>query len=125
MALVKEYSKAFSCQAEIDQFSSTCTLRPQVANCFSWRYLSLWYWSRNFTYLSRWVREAHSLCVKDFEKNFAQVEKEALALIFGLSKFHQYLYGRTFILQTDHKSLTTIFGPTQGIPSLAATRLQR
>ena len=59
------------------------------------------------------------------EKNYAQVEKEALALIFGLSKFHQYLYGRSFMLQTDHKSLTTIFGSTQGIPSLAAARLQR
>ena len=59
------------------------------------------------------------------EKNYAQVEKEALALIFGLSKFHQYLYGCTFILQTDHKPLRTIFGPTQAISSLAATRLQR
>ena len=53
------------------------------------------------------------------EKNYAQVEKEALALIFGLSKFHQYLYGRTFILQTDHKPLTTILGPTQGSYSLS------
>ena len=59
------------------------------------------------------------------ENKYAQVEKEALALIFGLSKYHQYLYGRTFILQTDHKPLTTILGPTQGIPSLAAARLQR
>ena len=59
------------------------------------------------------------------ESKYAQVEKEALALIFGLSKYHQYLYGRTFILQTDHKPLTTILGPTQGIPSLAAARLQR
>ena len=48
-----------------------------------------------------------------------------MALIFGLSKFHQYLYGCAFILQTDHKPLTTILGPTQGIPSLAAAWLQR
>jgi len=59
------------------------------------------------------------------ERNYAQVEKEALALIFGLNKFHQYLYGRTFILQTDHKPLTTILGPTKGFPSLAVARLQR
>ena len=59
------------------------------------------------------------------EKNYAQVEKEALALILGLSRFLQFLYGHTFILQTDHKPLTIILGPTQGIPSLAATRLQR
>ena len=59
------------------------------------------------------------------ERNYAQVEKEALVLIFGLNKFHQYLFGHTFILQTDHKPSTTILGPTKGIPSLAAARLQR
>ena len=59
------------------------------------------------------------------EKNYSQVEKEALSLIFGIRKFHTYLYGRKFTLVTDHKPLTTIFGEKKGIPPMAAARLQR
>ena len=59
------------------------------------------------------------------ERNYAQMEKEALSLVFGVRKFHQYLYGRRFVLITDHKPLTTLLGPKHGIPPLAAARLQR
>ena len=57
------------------------------------------------------------------KKNYAYVEKEDLALLFALKKFHPYLYGKLFTLLTDHKPLLAILGPKQGIPTLAATRL--
>ena len=58
------------------------------------------------------------------ECNYSHLE-EALALIFGIKRFHTYLYGRKFTLITDHKPLTTILDPHHAIPTLAAARLQR
>lgn len=59
------------------------------------------------------------------EQNYAQIEREALGIVFGVRKFYQYLYGRKFTLLTDHRPLTTIFSPTKAIPSMAAARMQR
>ncbi|XP_030039037.2 uncharacterized protein K02A2.6 [Manduca sexta] len=61
------------------------------------------------------------------EKRYSQIQKEATAIIFGVRRFHQYLYGRAtpFVLRTDHKPLLSIFGPYRGIPEVSANRLQR
>ena len=45
--------------------------------------------------------------------------------MYGLKKFHLYLYGQKFKLVSDHKPLTRIFGPKVGKRPLAAARLQR
>lgn len=59
------------------------------------------------------------------EKNYSQVEKEALAIIFGIKKFHQYLYGQKFEIITDHKPLLGLFSENKQIPAMAAPRIQR
>lgn len=58
------------------------------------------------------------------QQNYAQVDKEAYAIIFGVKKFYQYLFGRKFILVTDNKPVVQIFSPNKGLPLLSALRMQ-
>ena len=59
------------------------------------------------------------------EKNYAQIEKEGLALVFGVKTFHEYLYARQFTLVTDHKLLLAVLGEKTGVPTLTAARKLR
>ena len=42
------------------------------------------------------------------ERNWAQIEKELLSVVFGLERFDQYMYGRKVIIHNDHRPLETI-----------------
>ncbi|XP_045453790.1 uncharacterized protein K02A2.6-like [Melitaea cinxia] len=61
------------------------------------------------------------------ERAYSQIMKEATAIVYGIKKYHQYLYGRErpFILRTDHKPLLSIFSPDKGVPQMTEARLQR
>ena len=59
------------------------------------------------------------------ERNYSQIEKEALAIVWAVKKFHRYIYAREYQLITDHKPLTYLFGEHKDIPEMGASRLQR
>lgn len=58
------------------------------------------------------------------EKNYSQVHREALALVYSVKKFHKYIYGRQFTIRTDCQALREIFS-AKNMPPVAAARLQR
>ena len=59
------------------------------------------------------------------EKKYAQLEKEGLAIVFGVKRFHQFLYGRKFAIYSDHKPLQHLFSESRPIPTMASARIQR
>ena len=66
-----------------------------------------------------------SKTLKATQKRYPQIRKEALSINYALKKFHQLLNGRKFIPVTDHKPLSSMFGPNTDTPVLATNRLTR
>ena len=59
------------------------------------------------------------------EQGYSQLEKEGLAVIFAVKKFHNYLYGRHFHIESDHQPLSYLFNHNKAISSTASARIQR
>ena len=66
---------------------------------------------RVISYNSRTIRNA--------EVHYSTVHLEALAVVWGVSKYRHYLLGRKFILRTDNSALTYVFKPSKPSPKLA------
>ena len=49
-----------------------------------------------------------SRSLTETECNYAQIEKELLAVVFGLERFENYTYGRHVEVESDHKPLEII-----------------
>ena len=56
------------------------------------------------------------------QANYSNIERETLALVFGVTRFHTYLFGKMFTVETDHKPLEMIWKKPLGS---APPRLQR
>jgi hypothetical protein len=59
------------------------------------------------------------------ERRYSQLDKEATAIMFGITKFRNYIMGRHFHIVTDHKPLLGIFDPKKPMPSMLSPRLIR
>jgi len=59
------------------------------------------------------------------EVNYAQIDREALALVWATQRLRKYLLGRSFNLVTDHKPLIYIFDNKAQVNKTQSARLQR
>jgi len=58
------------------------------------------------------------------ERNYSQLHKKALSIIFGVKRFQQYLYGQQFIIHSDYKPLMYIFDEAKAVPFMTSARIQ-
>ena len=59
------------------------------------------------------------------ERNYPQIERELLGVVFGVTKFRLFVLGRRFFLQTDHKALTKICKEHETIPQLILNHIKK
>ena len=43
------------------------------------------------------------------EKQYSNIERELLAVVFAMERLHHYVYGYTVMVETDHKPLVSIW----------------
>lgn len=46
-----------------------------------------------------------SKALTDTERRYANIEREPLAVVFGCERFHTYVCGKRFVVESDHKPL--------------------
>jgi len=50
-----------------------------------------------------------SKALTETEQNYSNIEREALGVVWGLERFHYFVYGKQCTVHTDHKPLEAIF----------------
>ena len=110
------------------QYKDQCEQLQLVdkTTCFGVRCFSIWIRSCIINQLESDEQPiAFASCsLATVEKNYSQMDKETLVIVFGVKHFHQYLFGRKFVIKSDHKPLQHLFDEQKSIPAMASARVQ-
>lgn len=49
-----------------------------------------------------------SKTLTECQSRYSNIKREMLAIVYGMQRYHTYLYGKSLIVVTDHKPLVTI-----------------
>lgn len=82
--------------------------------------ISVWVLGCNVTYHGRWIGKVYCIFItssgKSKEKLFSNWKKGS-SVILAVKKFHQYIFGRSFKVISDHNFLLGLFGEHKRIHS--------
>ena len=84
----------------LSYFDPTCPLEVQCDASQKGLGAALMQRGKPIAYISR--------ALTPTEQRYAQVEKECLAMVYALERFHQYTFGRSVHVHSDHKPLESI-----------------
>ena len=59
------------------------------------------------------------------EQNYSNIQREALAIVFVVTRLKQFLLRRRFTIPTDHKPLNYLFAPDEELPKTASAGIKR
>ena len=59
------------------------------------------------------------------ERNYSNIEREALSVIFGCERFRKFLFGTQFMIHNDQQPLHKLYAHDAGVPTTCSARLQR
>ena len=80
---------------------------PTILQCDASQ-IGLGAWLRQDSNGSEQIVAMASRSLTDTEKRYSNIERECLAVVFGLEKFEYYLHGREVVVETDHSPLEQI-----------------
>lgn len=90
--------------------------------------ITTWRWSRIVPHNGRWRRTSSNIYFLNTNsswENYIQSQKEPLAVVYAVGKFHYNLYGRHFMIQSVHQPLSYLFSNSKAILPTAFSRIKR
>ncbi|KAJ8897096.1 hypothetical protein PR048_002442 [Dryococelus australis] len=66
-----------------------------------------------------------SATLNNTQKNYSQMHREVLSIVYGVTKPHKYLMGNKFTIVTDYEPLLSLFSEKETFPEVANARLLR
>ncbi len=119
----------FTLKEDGDVIQPVDALQSTVATDSGMRCFSVWHWGSAGSSNIRWIGETNigyvSRTLTKAEKNYSQLEKERLSCVFGIKKFHNYVFGRHFELVIDRKPLLGLLKENVSVSAQASPRVKR